>query len=95
MQQVNQWLTRCGQGDSEAFRQLYQHTSPRLYGLCLQVLDDPVRAEQVLEAGFVQVWQSSAGYTPGREDAFVWMLRIFQKTARKTHAEKNQPTGRV
>lgn len=86
MQQVGKWLTRSGQGDSEAFHKLYQHTSPQLYGLCLQVLGDSGKAEQVLEAGFVQVWQRAAYYTPGREDAFVWMLRIFQKTARKTGA---------
>lgn len=82
MQDVGKWLVMSGQGNTEAFRQLYQRTSPQLYRVCLQLLDDPAKAEKVLERGFVQIWRRSNRYDPRKDDALPWMLRTLQRAAR-------------
>lgn len=82
MQEISQWLTMSGQGNTDAFHRLYQRTSPQLYRVCLQLLDDPSKAEKVLELGFVQVWRRSGSYDPKRHEAMPWLLRTFQRAAR-------------
>jgi RNA polymerase sigma-70 factor (ECF subfamily) len=83
MREISHWLTLSGRGNAEAFQQLYQRTSPQLYRVCLQLLDDPDKAEKVLAAGFVQVWRRSRHYDPQRDAAMPWLLRTFQRAARK------------
>lgn len=82
MREISYWLTLSGRGNAEAFQQLYRHTSPQLYRVCLELFDDPDKAEKVLAAGFVQVWHCSHQYDPQRDAAMPWLLRIFHRAAR-------------
>lgn len=54
-----------------AFSELYDRYSPRLYGLAMKILRDPVLADDVLQEVFLNVWKKAGsfdaqrGYLPG------------------------------
>lgn len=74
-------LQRVARGDSRAFDTLYDRLAPRLYGLLRQMLHDEKDAEDVLQDGFVQLWDHAASYDPSRAKAFTWAVMIFRNKA--------------
>ena len=74
-------LQRVARGDSRAFDELYDRLSPRLYGLLRQMLHDERDAQDVLQDGFVQLWDHAASYDPSRAKAFTWAVMIFRNKA--------------
>lgn len=74
-------LLRVGRGDTRAFDQFYDALSPRLYGLLRQMLHDEREAEDMLQEGFVQLWERAATYDPARGKAFGWAVTIFRHKA--------------
>src|SRR5690349_13458743 len=74
-------LKRSSRGDTEAFAQLYDATSPRLYGLALRVVRDPAQAEEVTQDALLDVWRSSGRYDPAKGSAIGWMLTIVHRKA--------------
>jgi RNA polymerase sigma-70 factor (ECF subfamily) len=42
--------------DRQAFDLLYRHTSAKLFGVCLRVLNDRGEAEEALQEVFVKIW---------------------------------------
>lgn len=74
-------LLRAGRGDSRAFEQLYDAFSPRLFGLLRQMLHDEREAEDVLQDGFVHLWERASAYDPARGRAFPWAALIFRHKA--------------
>jgi len=74
-------LQRVARGDSRAFDTLYDRLAPRLYGLLRQMLHDERDAEDVLQDGFVQLWDHASSYDPSRAKAFTWAVMIFRNKA--------------
>lgn len=74
-------LQRVARGDSRAFDELYDRLSPRLYGLLRQMLHDERDAQDVLQDGFVQLWDHAASYDVSRAKAFTWAVMIFRNKA--------------
>ncbi|MGV3661258.1 MAG: RNA polymerase sigma factor [Prosthecobacter sp.] len=74
-------LQRAGRGDARAFEQLYDLLAPRLFGLLRQMLHDEREAEDVLQDGFVQVWERASTYDPARGHAFPWAVMLFRHKA--------------
>lgn len=73
-------LQRAGTGDTRAFEQLYDRLSPRLLGLLRQMLDD-TEAEDVLQEGFLYLWDHARDFDPSRSRAFTWSVMIFRHKA--------------
>lgn len=62
-------------GDSEAFERLYEIHVRRVYALCLRMLADPRRAEEMTQDVFVRAWQALATFQ--FQSAFgTWLHRI-------------------
>lgn len=68
-------------GDRDAFAQLYDMLSPRVFGLILRVLVDRSQSEEVLQEVFLEVWQSAARFTPNRGQGRSWLLTIAHRRA--------------
>jgi RNA polymerase sigma-70 factor (ECF subfamily) len=81
MKLLNELLIRSGQGDQMAFRQLYEHTAPRLFALCRRLLRDEQLAEDVLQESFLKVWNHAASYARDRASAMTWMSTIVRNHA--------------
>ncbi|GAA5134196.1 sigma-70 family RNA polymerase sigma factor [Prosthecobacter algae] len=74
-------LQRAGAGDMRAFEVLYDRYSPRLLGLLRQMLGDEREAEDVLQEGFLYLWDHARDYDVGRSRAFTWTVMIFRHKA--------------
>jgi RNA polymerase sigma-70 factor (ECF subfamily) len=49
-------------GDSKSFEQLYEKHARRIYALCLRMLSDPRRAEELTQDTFVRAWEAIASF---------------------------------
>lgn len=74
-------LQRAGRGDTRAFEQLYDNLSPRLLGLLRQMLRDEREAEDVLQEGFLYIWDHASAYDPTRSRALTWCVMVFRNKA--------------
>ncbi len=81
MESLDELLQRSGQGDTAAFRQLYDATSPRLFALCKRLLRDAALAEDVLQEGFVKVWRNAARFSASKASAMTWITTIIRNQA--------------
>lgn len=69
-------LYRTGNGDREAFRELYKLTSSKIYGICLCVCNDRGAAEDMLHEVFLLIWKRANTFDTSRGSAIAWMSAI-------------------
>jgi RNA polymerase sigma-70 factor (ECF subfamily) len=74
-------LRSCATGDQSAMATLYDLTSAKVYGLALRVLRNPAHAEEVTQEIYVEAWQRSDTFQPGRGSALSWLLTITHRRA--------------
>ena len=72
------------------FSFLYEAYSPALYGYLLRLVNEPTRAQDLLQDAFVKIWSSSQQYDPQLGSVFTWMLSIT-----RTVAIESPSTGQV
>lgn len=78
---LNKLLQKSGQGDSQAFRQLYDIASPKLMAIAVRMLNDHHLAEDVVQQTMMAAWHSAADYDPGRSQAATWLTSITRYRA--------------
>ncbi len=74
-------LQKVAGGDERAFSELYDRFSTPLFGLMRQMLDDVHEAEDLLQDGFVNLWDKAASYDSTKGKAFSWAAMIFRNKA--------------
>lgn len=74
-------LRRSGRGDQDAFAQLYDATSSRVFGLAVRVVRDPAQAEEVAQEAFMEIWRTSVRFDPDRGSPLGWLLTIVHRKA--------------
>ncbi len=74
-------LCACGRGDEARFAELYDATSPRVFGLVLRVLRDQSQAEEVTQEVYLEIWRSSSRYNPQRGNALSWLMTMAHRRA--------------
>ena len=74
-------LARCALRDRCAFEALYQQTAPTLYGLLLKLTRDRELAADLLQEGFVRVWQRARDYRPTLGQPLTWLGSIVRHLA--------------
>ncbi|MCB0569199.1 MAG: sigma-70 family RNA polymerase sigma factor [Phaeodactylibacter sp.] len=60
---------------------LYEHYSPALYNIILQVVGQESIAEEALQDAFLKIWEKAEQYDPAKGRFFTWMARICRNTA--------------
>lgn len=63
-------------GDRSAFATLYQRTSGKLFGLCMQMLRDRGDAEDAVQEVYVTVWRRARTFDPARAAAMTWLITL-------------------
>lgn len=89
---LTQLLLKCAQRDGQAFKELYRQSSPKLYALCMRLLQDESLAEDVLQEGFVKIWNNAPKYAHAKGSAMTWMAAIVRNQALdKLRMAKSRP----
>lgn len=79
--QLKTWLAATARKDGDAFRQLYDATSSKLFGFALRILVKRELAEEVLQESFVSIWNNAASYQAGLAAPMTWMTTIVRNKA--------------
>jgi RNA polymerase sigma factor (sigma-70 family) len=80
-QQLKAWLAEVAHRDAQAFRSLYDASSPKLFGLALRILVKRELAEEALQESFINIWNHAASYQPGLAAPMTWMTAIVRNKA--------------
>ena len=80
-QQLKLWLAAVANKDAQAFRSLYDTTSPKLFGFALRILIKRELAEEVLQESFVSVWNNAGTYQASLAAPMTWMTTIVRNKA--------------
>ena len=78
--ELDRLLLRTGDGDREAFAQLYARTREAVYALALSVLRDACEAQDAAQDVYVRVWESAPGYR-SQGSPMAWLLTITRNLA--------------
>ena len=94
-QRLRDLLSGCALNDRQAFSQLYELTSAKLYGVILRILNRSEWAEDCLQEAYVKVWNRSDSYRPHLASPMTWMATIARNQAldllRRRHREVRVP----
>jgi RNA polymerase sigma-70 factor (ECF subfamily) len=74
-------LGLSARGDEDAFRQLYDLESPRLYAVALRITRQSALAADAVHDAFLQVWRNAARFDPARGNARAWLLSLVRYRA--------------
>jgi RNA polymerase sigma-70 factor (ECF subfamily) len=74
-------VQQVAQGDRQAFLQLYDRHSARVYGLALRMLGDVPSAEEVTQDAFMKLWTRAQSYSAARGTLVAWLLTIARHSA--------------
>ena len=74
-------LQRIASGDQSAVAELYDLTSPLVFGLVLRILGERALAEDVVVEVYTQVWKQAQNYDPQRGTPLSWLLTVTRSRA--------------
>ncbi|WP_336632518.1 MULTISPECIES: ECF RNA polymerase sigma factor SigK [unclassified Microbacterium] len=78
---AGEMLVRIAASDRDAFAQLYDMLSARVFGLILRVLVNRAQSEEVLQEVFLEVWQSASAFAPNKGQGRTWVMTIAHRRA--------------
>ena len=86
----NEAVRLAQEGDSEGFERLYQLHSQRVYGLCLQMVKDPIEAEDLIQDAFLQTFRKIQTFRA--ESLFsTWLHRLTVNIVLMGFQKKKHP----
>lgn len=74
-------LDRVALGDADAFKQLYDVTSAKLFGLALRILGREGWAEDVVQDAYLRIWRTAYTYRAQLAAPLTWMSAIVRNRA--------------
>ncbi len=74
-------LHATAQGDQQAFRQLYDTSSPHLFGLLIRMLKRRDWAEEALQDCYLKIWQKADTYAPDKGAPLTWLMTVARYRA--------------
>lgn len=82
-------LKRTGEGDREAFHQLYLETEKAVYSFALSILKNQQDAEEVLQETYLKIWLGAGEYVP-QGKPLAWIFTIARNLCYMKFREKKQ-----
>lgn len=68
-------VSRAKSGDVRAFESLYRSHAARVYAICLRMVADPSRAEDLTQEAFVRAWEKLGSFR-GQSAFATWLHRL-------------------
>lgn len=79
--QLSALIKQAADGDRQAFQDIYNLTSAKLFGVCLRILNDRQASEDALQDAYVKVWRSAGRFDAKRASPITWLATIARNTA--------------
>lgn len=96
MENIEDIIKGCVEGKRLAQNELYKKFAPKMYAVCVRYSKDATEAEDVLQDGFVKVFQNIQNFKS--EGSFEgWVRKIMVNTALEKFRKKNHlyPVGEI
>lgn len=77
---IGQVARQSADGEA-AFRELYELTAPRMYGLALRVVGNREWAEDVLQDAYLNVWKIAQTYSASLSPPMAWLGVVVRSRA--------------
>ncbi|HEY1008895.1 MAG TPA: RNA polymerase sigma factor [Daejeonella sp.] len=90
---IDSLLEGCKKGDRKAQEHLYKMLAPKMMGVCMRYAKDTYEAEDILQLGFIKVFQKVAEFR-GEGSFEGWIRRIMANSAIESY-RKNLRTLNV
>lgn len=74
-------MARLAAGERAALRDLYDATSPKLFGVVIRILSDRSESEDVLQEVYLTVWRRAEAFDPSRASAAAWLTAVARNRA--------------
>lgn len=74
-------IGRVALGDRQAFANLYSHTSPKLFSICLRILRNAADAEEALQEIYIKIWQRAKSFAMATGQPMTWLATIARNHA--------------
>jgi len=71
-------IDRISLADEKALRELYELTSPKLYGVAVRVVTNREWAEDVLQEAFINIWRIAGDYKATLSPPMAWMALVVR-----------------
>ena len=68
-------VSRAQGGDVTAFESLYRSHAARVYAICLRMVADPTRAEDLTQEAFIRAWEKLRSFR-GKSAFATWLHRL-------------------
>lgn len=79
--EIVELIARVALRDRAAFRDLYQRTSAKLFGVTLRILKDRAEAEEALQEVYVKIWQRADRFVAGSSSPISWLVAVARNHA--------------
>lgn len=87
-------VVRAQAGDTGAFRQLYDDNVGRVFAVCLRIVANHARAEELTQDTFVQAWQTLGSFK-GESLFSSWLHRVAVNVVLMNMRSERRRTARV
>lgn len=74
-------LKRVAAGDRNAFAELYNRTSLKLFGITWRILKRRELAEEVVQEAYYKIWENAHKFDPEKASPITWMAAIARNRA--------------
>ena len=91
--EIEALVGRAKNGDETAFAELYQHTSGRVYALCLRMSGSADAAEELTQDVFVRCWQK-LGTFRGDSQFTTWLHRLAVNVVLQARRKRSRTDDR-
>jgi Sigma-70 region 2 len=88
-------IAQTAQGDQTALATLYDRTSPHVYGLALNILDNREAAEEVTLDVYTQAWRQAHSYDETRGTPGSWPMPLARTRAIDRYRAGAAERGRI
>jgi RNA polymerase sigma-70 factor (ECF subfamily) len=68
-------------GDRRSFAELYDETSPYVFGVLLRMLADREQAEEVAQEVYLQAWRTAGSFDERRGSGWTWLAMMARSRA--------------
>ncbi len=75
-QELAPLMAKVALRDQQAFKTLFDKTSPKVYGVVLYMLKNTAQAQDLLQEVYLRIWSQASEYQPLRGPVMPWILAI-------------------